>query len=448
MEDSFVKAEPAHSNGEEPADREHSTREEELVPPQWTVRRTVAATLVVLGIGFVFYLLYRFYMVVFIFFVAVAVQIALEPVIARLQQYGLQRKWAVGLVYLLLLLVLVGIGWSIVPLLVSQIQSITQDLPDYYQTLRTNLDNAASPLLQLLRESLPAELPTRMPAPAEAAEPLETVAPAWEFIRAESRVLFVIIATFVLAYYWTLDGRWFVRQLSLRIPMVRRDSWREMSTEMESKIGDYLRGQAILCAIIGSVSLVAFLVLRIPNAFVLALFMGIFEAVPIVGPLLGAIPAIFVTLVNAPEKTLWVIISLAAIQLLESNLLVPRVMNESVGVNAIVSMLSIAAFGLLFGIGGAILAVPLAAILQILLNHILFDPATLDEDANELSEKSNNKRNRFSVLRLQAQELTQDIRRQSREETAEMDQEKEQAEDLLESVASDLSKLLSDLERA
>lgn len=444
MEDTLVTPEPAHPPGKQP---EKEPTDRARLPEHWTVRQAVMATLVVLGIGFVFYLLYRFYMVVFIFFVAVAGQIALEPVVAWLCRRGLQRNVAVGLVYLVLLLALAGIIWSIAPLLLGQIQTITQDIPEYYQTLRTMLDESSSPLLHFILERLPPELPTRVPAPTEDAEPLETVAPAWEFVRAESRVIFIIIATFVLSFYWTLDGRWFVRQFSLHIPLARREQWRELSTEMESKIGDYLRGQAILCAIIGSISLVTFLALGIPNAFVLALFMGLFEAVPVVGPLLGAIPAVFMTLASAPEKTLWVILALGGVQILENNLLVPRVMNESVGVNAIVSILSIAAFGLLFGIGGAILAVPLAAILQILLNRILFDPASLDEDATEISERNHNGRNRFSVLRLQAQELTQDLRKQSREETDELEADTEQAEDLLESISADLGTFLSKLER-
>lgn len=170
--------------------------------------------------------------------------------------------------------------------------------------------------------------------------------------------------------------------------------------------------------------------------------MGIFEALPVIGPTLGAVPAILMTLAVAPEKALWVIVALTAIQGLENNLLVPRIMDQSVGVNAIVSILAIAAFGLLFGIGGAILAIPLAAMLQILLNHFLFTVGPPDEvnEGNALTPP--NSRDQIGKLRLEAQELAQDVRKQARTETTSPDDDSDHLEDLIEAIAVDLDSWL------
>ena len=170
--------------------------------------------------------------------------------------------------------------------------------------------------------------------------------------------------------------------------------------------------------------------------------MGIFEALPVIGPTLGAVPAILMTVAVAPEKALWVIIALTAIQGLENNLLVPRIMDQSVGVNAIVSILAIAAFGLLFGLGGAILAIPLAAMLQILLNRFLFTISSPDE-ATELNPLLPlNNRDQVGRLRLEAQQLAQDVRKQARTENASPTDNSEQLEDLIESIAVDLDSWL------
>jgi hypothetical protein len=202
-----------------------------------------------------------------------------------------------------------------------------------------------------------------------------------------------------------------------------------------------------LCVIVGVMSLVAFLLLGIPNALVLGALMGIFEALPVIGPTLGAIPAVLLTLAVAPEKTVWVIVALIAIQVVENNLLVPRIMDQSVGVNAIVSILAIAAFGLLFGIGGAILAIPLAAILQILIKRFLFELPPPEDAINNTPLTAPvmmppNSRDQFGKLRLEAQELAQDIRKQARGEETPADTAAEQIEDLIEAIAVDLDKLL------
>ena len=100
-------------------------------------------------------------------------------------------------------------------------------------------------------------------------------------------------------------------------------------------------GQGILCLTIGLMALVAYLLIGLPNVLVLALIAGVMEAVPMVGPLIGAVPAALVALSIAPSKLMWVIIATLIFQQLENYLLVPRVMNKAVGVNPFVSLLAI-----------------------------------------------------------------------------------------------------------
>ena len=128
-------------------------------------------------------------------------------------------------------------------------------------------------------------------------------------------------------------------------------------------------------------------------------------------------------------------------QMSENHLLVPRIMDRSVGVNPIITILGIAAFGALFGFAGALLAVPLSAMVQIIAARAMFRaPASAADEVG---------RGRASILRLAAQELVQDVRKSSRAEpeTATLvDPDVERAEDLLEAIAVDLDKMLTDTE--
>ncbi|HXF62298.1 MAG TPA: AI-2E family transporter [Caldilineaceae bacterium] len=422
--------------------------------PNWTLRQVIMGTIVALGVVLAFVLLYRFYMVVFIFFVAVALEVATRPVVVWLERRGLRRWMSVLLLYIILLAALIGLVWAIAPLLAAQIGSILEQAPDYYQQARDWLQTHQSRLLRTIGTSLPLELSLPQLAPAGAAGEAVPTTP-WGIIRAAGSAFFVALAIFLLAFYWTLEYELVTRRLMLRIPLDRREQARALLYEMEGKIGGYFRGQAILCVIVGAVSILVFFLLGIPYALMLGLLMGVFEAIPVIGPTLGAIPALALTLATAPDKVLWVAAALVAIQVLENNLLVPRVMDESVGVNAIVSILAITAFGVLFGLGGAILAIPLAAIIQIGVNRALFNMPMPEEvvatPANGAGgADENGKRDRLTVLRMEAQALAQDVRKQARNadgnDAVEPESASEDAEDLIEGIAQDLNNLLIEME--
>lgn len=432
---------------------------------QWTFRQIVMATITAVGVGLAFLLLYRFYMVVFIFFAALSLQVAIKPLVDYLYKWGIQYSFGVLIVYTLLFAGLALLLWLMAPLLITQTVTLITELPEYYEALRTYLLTSRSTLLRLLGEQLPVQLSLSLATASTATasgseEAVEPSNPVLGVLGSFGSIFFVLTAILALAFSWTLEGERVIRRLMLRIPQERREEARSLMAEMEGKIGDYFRGQVILCVIVGVMSTLAFFALGIPNALVLGGLMGIFEAIPVIGPALGAIPAVLLTLAVAPEKTIWVIVALIAIQVLENNLLVPRIMDESVGVTAIVSILAIAAFGLLFGLGGAILAIPLAAILQILVNRFLFALPTPEESAGNGIKPAPvmtplHSRDHISKLRLQAQELAQDIRKQARSEeslagdkTGAIDDEAEQIGDLIEAIAVELDTLLTETQES
>lgn len=409
---------------------------------QWTFRQIALATLTAVGVGLAFLLLYRFYMVVFIFFAAYSLQVAIKPLVDYLHQWRIPYSLGVILIYILLFTSVTLLLWFLAPIVIEQSVALVTDLPTYYDALRGYLLSTQSALLHLIANRLPAQFSLNTATATMSGTGADSIGPVWNVLKSSGEIFFILTAILALAFSWTMEGERVMRKLLLRVPQERRTEVRALISEMEGKIGAYFRGQIILCVIVGVMSGLAFFWLDVPNALVLGGLMGIFEALPVIGPTLGAVPAILMTLAVAPEKALWVIIALTAIQGLENNLLVPRIMDQSVGVNAIVSILAIAAFGLLFGLGGAILAIPLAAMLQILLNRFLFTISPLDEAADLNPSLPLNNRDQIGKLRLEAQQLAQDVRKQARTENALPTDNSEQLEDLIESIAVDLDSWL------
>lgn len=423
--------------------------ESATLPTEWTPRAVAAATLVVLAVGLIFYLLFLFYKVVFIFFVAVALCVALAPVTNRLVNRGVPRVLSLLIVNLALVALVIGFFWATAPLLVEQADTITQQLPAYYQGARDWLAASESSVLRALSRTLPPDIgagaiESEVAPDAEIA--LSAGATLLNAVNSLSYALFIFIITVLLQFAWAREGAFISRRALLLVPRARRGALSNFWREVEQKIGHYFRGQAILCVVVGVVSALAFLAIGVPNALLLGLFMGVFEAVPVLGPILGAVPAVLITLATEPSLLLLVVFALFAIQTLEAHLLVPRVMDEAVGVNAVVTILAITAFGLLFGVVGAILAIPLAATLQIVLDRLLFKVAK-EDDASAALLPVDLARNEASRLRLEVQDLIGDVRKQVRDTDVAVEPEIERVEDLLESIAMDLDGLLTQAER-
>lgn len=421
----------------------------------WTVRRMIFATLVALGIGLLFWLFYRFYMVIFILFVAITLHLAIKPIVDWMKRHGVAATAAVLLTYLLLLFLFVGSLWFAAPMLASQLDSGYRQIPEYYHNLRTSFFDSDFRFIRAFAHALPADPSFVSTAVAPVAEDgseseavLNMIISMWAGLKTGTYIFFVIISIFMLAYYWTLESDLITRRTLLLVWPEKRPKIRAIINEMEEKIGSYFRGQAILCAAVGVLSIIGYFAIGLPYALALGLFMAVMEAIPMVGPLLGAIPALLVALSLAPDKLLWVIGVVSIIQLLENNLLVPKIMDQSVGINAIVTILAISAFGILFGIGGAILAIPLAAIMQILFDNLVMSRLSTEENVNE-SANTVVDRGKLGALRVEAQDLYADLRKAAPVSTASVEENERLAtiEDSLEAIAQELDLCLSHLEQ-
>ena len=408
-------------------------------PYQWTFRRVMWATLVLVFVALSFWLLYRFYQVVFILFIAIVMGTVIRPAVTWLHRRGLPRIAGVILVYLLLLALLIGFVLLLFPLIVEQGTTIAAAVPGYYQSLREWMVNYPNQLIVRLSEFLPATLPGLEPVQQTGQQMLASAGQALGYVALAAKVIFMATAILLLAFHWTLDGPRTIQSLLLLVPKGQRESISELISAMETKVGFYIAGQGVLCLVIGIMALVAYLLIGLPNALVLALVAGVLEAVPMVGPLLGAIPAAVIALSIAPSKLVWVIVATIVIQQVENSLLVPRVMRKAVGVNPFVSLLAIFAFSSLFGIAGALMAIPMAAIIQLLLDRFVFHPGTMESEVSA-------GRDYASRLRYEAQDLAQDLRKQARLKKGGSDlrvKQIDQVMDEIEAITTDLDALLA-----
>ena len=356
---------------------------EKIMP--WTTSQVVIATTFVVCVFLTFWLLYRLRALIFLLFVAIVIGIAIRPLVEWLQRRGVARNTGIIIIYILIAAVVLGFLALTFPLIADQATQLSQNLPQYYSEIRGALVNSGNRLLQNIGLRLPPELTLFLSSmPVADGELINQVTQTVFFTNLVVRGILSILAVFLLAYYWTQESSGIIRTLLRLVPLNRRHDVQELFYLAESKMGGYVRGQAILCLIVGAAAFILYTLIGLPYTLVLALIAGFMEMVPIVGPALGAVPALLAALSTDPDKVIWVLIATGLIQMMENVLLVPRVMKNSMGVNPIIILLSLVAFSSVFGFAGALLALPLAAIIQLILDRILNPP---ESSTGQFSEK-------------------------------------------------------------
>jgi predicted PurR-regulated permease PerM len=351
----------------------------------WTTGQVVLATVFVVCVFLTFWLLYSLRVVLFLFFVAIVIGTAIRPAVDWLHRHGIARSVGIILIYIVLAGLLVGFLAMILPLLADQVTEISKNLPEYYSKARSALINAPNRLFQNLGWRFPSQLSLLGNRGAGGEEAVITqVSQTLLYTNLALKGLLNILAVFLLAYYWTQEGNIMLRSMLRVFPGQRRKRVREFIQLAESKIGGYVRGQGLLCLAIGLAAFIAYLLIGLPYTLVLAVFAGVMEMVPIFGPALGAVPAFLVALTIAPSKAIWVVVATIVIQALENTVLVPRIMKNAMGVNPIIVLLSLIAFSSVFGFMGALLALPLAAIIQLVVSRVVL---TASETARGVEER-------------------------------------------------------------
>lgn len=407
--------------------------------PQSTFKEALGAGILFLLVLAGFFGVYRFHHLLFTLFVAIIFGTMARPIHQwlinrRLPKYLISTLMLVGLLALV-----IGFVLLLLPVLSNQYQTLFSAIPRYYSIIRDWIASSKNELVVRLSESLPVQLSLGEQLPGPSPDAITTLNSAVRFLGSGLNNVFFGFVLLLLSYYWMVSGPQIVASSLFFVKQDKRQNVLEIAQEIELKLTRYLVGQGVLSLSIAGLSLVVFLVLRLPNAFLLALIAGLFEAVPMVGPILGAIPAVLVALSMSPTTVIWVIISTLIIQQIENNLLVPRIMNKVVGVNPFISILSISTFTSLYGIGGALMAIPLAAVIQLILDRTLMrkEPET---------EVLIGGRDKLNVLRYDTQEFLSGIRNQARQTQPGDTQNRTRIDSVMEEmemVARDLDTLLA-----
>jgi len=300
------------------------------------------------------YVLREIFLVLAIVFIFVA---AVNPIISRFE-HRVSRPVAVSLFYVCLLLVLGALSYAFIPLLASQVNGLLVQFPTIVEKARPLTEGNYGDLVKQALNTLSSSLSSFSAT---------LVSNATAFAGAVT----TLVSALVLSFYLLLEeesARGFFAQV---LPRHRYEAVYNTVRKVSDRMGSWLRGQALLMLIIGLSNLVVYVIIGVKSPIPLALWAGLCEAIPYVGPILGVLPALIVALTTGSvlQAILVVALGLVLIQQLESHIVVPRVMSKAVGLSPIFVIIAVLAGFKLFGPAGAILAIPLAAVIAVVIEE-------------------------------------------------------------------------------
>ena len=299
--------------------------------------------------------------------------IGLAPLVALVERRrsvrgGRLPRWAAILaIYLCFVALIAGLAVLVIPPLVAQARELWSALPQMlHQGQQWLIDRG------LLARELSVQEAVQQ-SPVGGSDAVGTILGAiWGFVGG----VFGFVTILILSFYLLLDSNNFVRTFVRLFPRQERARVEDACRRVSTKVSAWLGGQLLLAAIIGGTAALALFLMGVPYFYVLALIAGIGEMIPIVGPVLAAIPAIAVAFTVSPTMALGVALFFFIQQQFENHVLVPKVMERQVGVSAAGVIIALLLGGTLLGVVGAILAVPTVAILQVVFEEAFSEAAS------------------------------------------------------------------------
>lgn len=323
-----------------------------------TIVRTIFILLIV---GFLFLIKD----VIILFFVSVILASAFDPLIDWLQSKKIPRTISIMGVYVVFLTV---VGWSLYLLagpIIEQIKEISKAFPDFYAKFNNVVE-----YLRHVDQGVATQ--TVSSSFADITKSLtQATSGIFKTVTSIFGGVFSFFMVLVVTFYFTVEEDAMKRFIKAVTPSHHQDYISKLITDMQRRMGYWLRGQLLLSIIVFSMVYIGLSLMGIKYALILALVAGIFEIVPFLGPWISAIPGVFFAFSQSPGKAIAVALLYFLVQQVENNLIVPKVMGKTTGLNPLVVILAILAGARLGGVVGALVAVPVALALSVYIESVL-----------------------------------------------------------------------------
>jgi predicted PurR-regulated permease PerM len=330
-------------------------------------RRMFETVLAVAGVAVLLAALWAAREALMLVYVSSLIAMGFAPLVKSIEQpqrnrRGVPRWLAILVIYLAIVGVLVVLGLMVIPPLVAQAETLWGRLPSLFNQFQTFLIQH-----KLMTHRVTLEEAVQNAPAGGAGNAVGTVLVA---ISSVIGGMFGLITILILSFYLLIEAHAMFEYFVRFAPAARRGDLSVAAREMVTKVSAWLRAQFVLAGVMGTFSAIGLWLMDVPYFYVIAFIAAIGETIPIVGPVIGGVTAVSVAITVSPKLALMVGIFFLVLHQLEANILVPKVMERRVGVSPVAVLVALLVGGALWGLVGAILAIPTAAILSVVVEEL------------------------------------------------------------------------------
>ncbi len=314
------------------------------------------------------YLLFLISDIISLLFASFILASAITPGVNYLHKFKIPRALGILAIYLLIIGFAVGITYLIIPAIINESKELGNNLPRYineisgvFGNLKNYTQAHAWPInFQQTLENLTANMQ------GATAGIINTVTGFFGG-------LFSCFLVLVITFYIIVEEDSLKKNIWIFADPKKQTQVLKIINDIQQKIGLWFRGQLLLCFIIFLLTYMSLLIFNVKYALILAIIAGFLEAIPYFGPTLSSVPAIFIAFAQSPLLALFILFVYVVIQIVENNILVPKIMQKAVGLDPIISIVSLMIGFKLGGILGALLAIPVATSLNVVIKDLFIN---------------------------------------------------------------------------
>jgi len=318
-----------------------------------TIEISISALIKLCLIILLLILLFLIRDILLMFATAIVIASAIRPLVNLFSKYKIPRALSSLLIYLCIFVIFALVFRLILPPLILQAKQFLYQLPDYMKRINIDISYWQS-LDNLERNFIPILNNISSKLGKSAGSMFSAIADIFGGVFSA----FIIL---IISFYLCVDKNGFKGIFLYFTPFDKRDYVSSLIDRVEKRVGKWLRAQILLGAIIGILTYIGLIILKINYPLILALLAGILEIVPYIGPVISAVPAVILGFSQSLILGFWVIVFYIMVQQIEAHIIVPLVMKKAIGLNPIATILALLIGAKLAGILGMILAVPIAA---------------------------------------------------------------------------------------
>jgi predicted PurR-regulated permease PerM len=354
----------------------------------WPSRDVLRTAALVVGLLVALWFLWTVRAVVCLAFLGVLFGLALASGVDRLQRWRVPRGLGAFVIVLGVLGVVTGLGAVTAPRIGSQLREVREQVPEAIQSVQRWVQRHQAGAIELLEDSAkpgdarPAAADRGAPAKIREGLVQQAVKVGGNFFAVFSSTLAVLaslILVLAVAVYVSVNPGLYHAGLMHLFPHRSRRRAGEVLSAVATTLRRWLVSQLIAMLVIGVVTTVVLLLLGVRAAVALGVIAGVLEFIPFVGPVLSAVPAVAMALLDGPEKALWVVVAYTLIQQAENHVLIPLIMKEGIDIPPVLTILVQASFAIVLGFLGLLVAVPLLGALMVPIKMLYVEDVVGDE---------------------------------------------------------------------